>query len=94
MNILKVFECYTCNGNRCDKMALRTTCIKNVKFKIVKNKDRLSVCKILLPQRKPKLGRTKPLIGPRVGHSCFRGFDGLSSVSCKFTQNYGQTSGN
>ena len=25
-----------CNGNRHDKMALKTTCIKNVKFKIVK----------------------------------------------------------
>jgi len=25
MNILKVFETYTCKGNRCDKMALRTT---------------------------------------------------------------------
>jgi len=25
-----------CSGNRHDKMALRTTCIKNVKFKIIK----------------------------------------------------------
>jgi len=44
--------------------------IKNVKFKTVNNKDSLSACKILLPQRKPKLGRTKPSTGPRVGHSC------------------------
>jgi len=44
------------------------------------SKDRLSVCKILLLQRKPKLGHTKPSPGPhadaarrlRVGHSCFR----------------------
>jgi len=25
-----------CNGDRVDKVALRTTCIKNVKFKIIK----------------------------------------------------------
>ena len=25
-----------CNGNRCDKVALKTTCIKNVEFKIIK----------------------------------------------------------
>jgi len=24
-----------CNTNRCDKVALKTTCIKNVKFKIL-----------------------------------------------------------
>jgi len=29
-----VFKC-NCNGNRRDKVALRTTCIKNVKFKII-----------------------------------------------------------
>ena len=27
-----------CNGNRRDKVALRTTCIKNVKFKIIKTR--------------------------------------------------------
>jgi len=27
-----------CNGNRCDKVALRTTCSKNVKFKIIKTR--------------------------------------------------------
>jgi len=37
---------------RRDKVALRTTCIENVKFKIFKN-DRLSVLRILLLQRKP-----------------------------------------
>jgi len=25
-----------CNGNRRDKVALKTTCIKNIKFKIIK----------------------------------------------------------
>ena len=51
---------------RRDKVALRTTCIKNVKFKIIK-KDRLSVVRILLLQRNLKwaarnlrLGRMRP----------------------------------
>ena len=51
---------------RRDKVALRTTCIKNVKFKIIK-KDRLSVVRILLLQRNLKwaarnlrLGRMQP----------------------------------
>jgi len=50
------------------------------KFQIqdYQNKDRLSVCKMLLLQRKPNLGRTKPspgphaAWGPRVGHSWFK----------------------
>jgi len=58
-------------------MALRTTCTKmsNSRYQ---NKDRLSVCRILLLQRKPKLGSTKSshgpyaARGPRVGHSWFR----------------------
>ena len=25
-----------CNGNRCDKVALKTNCIKNVRFRIIK----------------------------------------------------------
>ena len=59
---------------RCDTVALRTTCVKNVKFKIIK-KDRLSVFWILSLERKSQLGRTKPLTGPhaargpRIGHS-------------------------
>ena len=32
-----------CNDNRCDNVALKTTCIKNEKFKFIKNKERLSV---------------------------------------------------
>jgi len=34
--------------------------------------DKLSVCRIILLQPKPKLGRTNPSTGPRVGHSCLR----------------------
>jgi len=47
-------------------VGLKTTCIKNVKFKIVKTR---TGCKyrILLLQRKPKLGRTKRLTGPHAG---------------------------
>jgi len=36
------------------------------------NKDRLSVRRILLLQQKPKLGRTTPSTGTRVGHGCTR----------------------
>jgi len=34
----------------------------------------VAVCRILLQQRKSKLGRTKSSTGPRVGHSCSRPF--------------------
>jgi len=51
------------NGNRRDKVTMRTTCNQYAKFKIIK---------ILLLQRKPKLDRTKPLTGPWVGHSCLK----------------------
>jgi len=45
-----------------------------LKFQIegYENKDRFSVCRILLLQRTPKLGRSKPSSGPWVGHSCLR----------------------
>jgi len=40
------------------------------------NKDRLSVCRLLILQQKPKLGCTKPstgaTCGPQVGHSWSR----------------------
>jgi len=36
-NAPKVFEC-NCDGNRRDKLALRTTSIKNVTFKIIKTR--------------------------------------------------------
>ena len=38
------------------------------------NTDRLSVCRMLLLQRKSKLCRTKPSAWPRVGHSCSKHF--------------------
>ena len=47
-------------------VALKATCIKNVKFKIIKIRTGCR-CGILLPQRKPKLGRTKPSTGPHAG---------------------------
>jgi len=37
-----------CNGNKHDKVALKATCIKNVKHNNYQNKDRLSVCRILV----------------------------------------------
>jgi len=66
-NVMKAFKSKMqwCRGVT---VALRTTCVKNVKFKIIK-KDRLSVFEIISPQRKPQLGRTKLLTGPQVGHS-------------------------
>ena len=85
-----------CNGNRRDKEALMTTCTKKYQWQDHQNKHkgRLSVCGILLLQRKPKLGRTKPSTGPHaargpwVGHSCTRQYDNSiylhwCSLSCK-----------
>jgi len=34
--------------------------------------DRLSICRVLLLERKPKPGCTKPSTGPRVGQSCLK----------------------
>jgi len=117
-----------CNGNRRDEVALRTTCTKNVTFKIIKirtgchrvvhgtylsvpfpfhsnlclshpvgrfpwdshrndipmDNPGLSVCRILLLQRKSKPGHTKPSTGQRVGHSCFRSFEGYRWVTLKW----------
>jgi len=49
-NVMKAFESQMQWGRR-NEVALRSTCIKNVKFKIIK-KDRLSVFRLLLLQRK------------------------------------------
>jgi len=43
--------------------------MKKVKFKIIKIKT--GICRILLLQRKPKLGRMKPSTGPHAA----RGLD-------------------
>jgi len=53
-NVMKAFESKM-QWCRRDKVALRSTCIKNVKFKIIR-KDRLSILRILLLQRKPLTG--------------------------------------
>jgi len=50
-NVMKAFESQMELGRR-DKVVLRTTCIKNVKFKIIK-KGRLSAIRIIFLQRKP-----------------------------------------
>ena len=68
-NVMKAFKSKM-QWCRRDTVVLRTTCVKNVKFKIIK-KDRLSIFGILSPQRKPQLGRTKPLTGPHAA----RGLD-------------------
>jgi len=60
-----------CNGNRRDKVALRNTCIKKCQIQYYQNKDRLSVFRILLLQRKPQLSRTNPSTGPHAA----RGLD-------------------
>jgi len=59
-NVLKAFVS-NCNGNRRDKVALKTptTEMSNSKYQ---NEDKLS-CRILLLQWKPKLCRTKPSSG-------------------------------
>jgi len=66
-----------CNGNTHDKLRLKTTCIKKVKFQDYQNKDRLSVYRILLLQRKPKLGHTNPWTGPRAAYEPRVGHSGL-----------------
>jgi len=58
------------NGSRCDK-ALRIPAL-NCQMEDCENKDRLSVCRVFLLQRTPKLDRTKPSTGLRVGHNCSR----------------------
>jgi len=57
---------------------LATAMISGTEYHLHQNKDRLSVCSILLLQRKPKLGHTKPGTGPQVGH-IFQCHDRLSS---------------
>jgi len=56
------------------KKALRTTCIENIKLKIIKIRTGCQYVGCFYYSQKPKLGRTKPSTGPRVGHSCYRLF--------------------
>jgi len=55
-----------CNRDRCDKVALRTTCTKNVKLKIIK--IRTGCQHVLPPQQKPNLDCTKPSTRSHVAH--------------------------
>jgi len=60
-----------CNGNRRDKVALRTNSIKKMSNWSYQTKDSLSMCTIFLLHGKTKLCRTKPSTGPHAG----RGLD-------------------
>jgi len=53
-------------------VALRRHLHQKCQIQGYQNKERLSVCRILLLQRKPRLGSTKPSPGPRLGHSWFK----------------------
>jgi len=48
-----------CNGIRCDKVALGTTCIKNVKFKIIKIRSGCEYVEYLY-YNENLMGHTKP----------------------------------
>jgi len=54
-----------CNGNRRDEVALRTTCIKSIKFRFIKIRTGCQCVGTSL-QLKPKPGRTKPATGPHA----------------------------
>ena len=71
---------YNCNGNRRVKVALKITedCLhQKCQIQEYQNRNWLSVCRILSLQLKPEVGRTKPLTGPRVGHSWSKVFERL-----------------
>jgi len=58
----------SCNHNRCDEVALRTTCIKNVESKIIKIRTGCKYVGYCYYS-----GRLNcAACGPRVGHSWFR----------------------
>jgi len=57
-----------CNGNRRDKVALRTTCNRNVKFKIIKIRTGCQYVRCFYFGENPNWAAC----GPRVGHSWAR----------------------
>ena len=57
-----------CNGNRRDKVALRTTCIKNDKFKIIKIRTGCQCVGYFYYSKNLNCAAC----GPRVGHSCLK----------------------
>jgi len=65
-NVLKAFECNR-NGNRRDKVALRTTSIKNVKLKIIKTR---TGCQYIGYFYSVNLNWVA--CGPGFGHNCVR----------------------
>jgi len=52
---------HNCNGNRRDTKALKTTCNKNVKFKVIKTKTSCQYVGHFCYSKKPKQGRAKTL---------------------------------
>jgi len=68
-----------CNGNRRDTVALKTTCIKTPKRKIIKIGTGCHY-----RQRKPKLSRTKPSTEPHA--AC--GLDIASRDNAKRPRNF------
>ena len=50
---------------------------KMANLRLLNYKDRLSVCRLLILQHKPKLGRTKPSTG--LKHHASRGLDVAAS---------------
>jgi len=49
-------------------MALKTTCIKNVKFKIIKTRTGCQYVGYFCYSENPELGRTKPSTGRHEAH--------------------------
>ena len=66
-----MFEC-NCNDNRRDKLALRTTSIKNVKFKIIKTRTSCQYVWYFYYSVYLNWTAQNPQPGPRVGHNCSR----------------------
>jgi len=52
-----------CNDNRRDKVALRTTCIKNVKFKITKTRTRCQYVGYFYYSENPNWTAQNPQLG-------------------------------
>jgi len=52
-----------CNDNRRDKVALRTTCIKNVKFKIIKTRTRCQYVGYFYYSENPNWAAQNPQLG-------------------------------
>ena len=71
-----------CNGHRHDKVALRATCIKNVKLKIIKTRTGCQYVGYFYYSENLNWAAQNPRLGrlTAVGHSCFRQI--LALVQC------------